>query len=85
MRQAASELGVAPSHLSRLERGEKSPSDDLRERVAGYYGVESDLLSLEGGKLPEDVLQILQSHPEVLEELRQRFAEDVDPNQRGSS
>jgi transcriptional regulator with XRE-family HTH domain len=73
LRVAASELGVAPSHLSRLERGEKSASEELRRRAAAYYGVNEDLIALEEGRVPDDVIQILRRHPEVMEELRWRF------------
>ncbi|HXN62940.1 MAG TPA: helix-turn-helix transcriptional regulator [Acidimicrobiales bacterium] len=72
LRQAASELGVAASHLSRLERGEKSPSEALSEKVAGYYGVDGDLIQLNDGRVPADILEILRTHPELLAELRQR-------------
>jgi transcriptional regulator with XRE-family HTH domain len=73
LRAAASELGVAPSHLSRLERGEKSPSNELRRRAAHYYGVDEDSVTLDEGRVPDDIIQILQEHPEVLAELRGRF------------
>jgi transcriptional regulator with XRE-family HTH domain len=73
LRVTASELGVAPSHLSRLERGEKSASEELRHRAAAYYGVNEDLIALEEGRVPDDIVQILRRHPEVMEELRWRF------------
>ena len=73
LRSAAGDLGVAPSHLSRWERGEKAPSGDLQQRAADYYGVDADVLGLEAGRVPEDVLDILRAHPELLVELRTRF------------
>jgi len=73
LRAAAQDLGVAPSHLSRWERGEKMPSDDLRRRAAAYYGIKDDELALESGRVPEDVLAILKQHPDLLAELRTRF------------
>ncbi len=75
LRKAASELGVAPSHLSRLERGEKSPGSDLRRRAANYYGVHSDVLELAEGRVPPDILRILQAHPELLDALRRKYAQ----------
>ena len=74
LRETATDLGVAASHLSRLERGEKSPSEALSEKVAEYYGVDRDLVYLNDGRIPSDVLEILKSHPEVLTELRQRYS-----------
>ena len=72
LRKTASELGVTPSHLSRLERGEKSASDGLSMRFAGYYGVQLDLLFLADNRVPIDILEILKSNPGVLAELRER-------------
>jgi transcriptional regulator with XRE-family HTH domain len=81
LRQAATDLGVAPSHLSRIERGEKSPSEELAGRFAGYYGVESDLVFVNDGRIPADVLSILLEHPELFEELRAKFSNsDQDPD-----
>lgn len=73
LRGAAEELGVAASHLSRLERGQKASSEDLQHRAAEYYGINEDLIGLEQGRVPNDVLAIVQQHPELLDELRQRF------------
>jgi len=78
LRAAASELGVAPSHLSRLERGEKSPSEELRRRAAHYYGVSEDSVTLDEGRIPDDIVQILRMHPEILPELRRRFGGKCD-------
>jgi transcriptional regulator with XRE-family HTH domain len=66
-------LDVTPSHLSRLERGEKTASEELSQRAAGYYGVDADILYLAEGRLPSDVLTILHAHPELLGELRRRY------------
>jgi transcriptional regulator with XRE-family HTH domain len=78
LRDAAHELGVAPSHLSRLERGYKSPSGALRDRAASYYGIASDVVSLADGVVPEDIKAILMRHPEVLSELRERYGQGSD-------
>ena len=77
LRSAAQELGVAPSHLSRLERGQKSPSVELRHRAARYYGIHEDLIALEEGRAPSDIVEILRQHVDVLEELRRRFPQET--------
>ena len=74
LRATAEDLGVAPSHLSRLERGEKAPSDELIQRAAKYYGIDDDLVALASGRVPPDVVGILRDHPELLDELRHRYA-----------
>lgn len=71
LREAAKDLGVAPSQLSRVERGERTLNDEITERVAKYYGVSSDLVLLAEGRLPDDVREILQKHPELLDRLRE--------------
>jgi transcriptional regulator with XRE-family HTH domain len=73
LREVADELGVAPSHLSRLERGEKSPSGELIQRAARYYGLDDEIVGLASGRVPADVVEILRRFPELLGELRDRF------------
>lgn len=85
LRAVAGDLGVAPSHLSRLERGKATGSDELRARAAAYYRVDADILALAEGRVPDDVVGILQKHPELLRRMREDFGEvggsqlDVDP------
>ena len=81
LRTAASELGLAASFLSRIERGERSYSPELGRRMADYYGVSSEFIDLADGKLPDDVIRILQDHPEEITRLRETYGE-VPPNDR---
>jgi transcriptional regulator with XRE-family HTH domain len=73
LRRAADDLGIAPSHLSRLERGQKAPSPELAARAADYYGTDGELISLEQGQVPEDIILILRQHPDLLQKLRAEF------------
>jgi transcriptional regulator with XRE-family HTH domain len=73
LRAVAEEVGVAASYLSRLERGERSVNDGVVERLADYYGVPHEVLALDEGRLPEDIVQILKSHPHEFERLRRRY------------
>jgi transcriptional regulator with XRE-family HTH domain len=73
LQTAADHLGITPGHLSRLERGEKSPSADVVSRAAKYYDVDQDLLALEQGRAPDDIVRILREHPELLERLRAEY------------
>ncbi|MGW6130810.1 helix-turn-helix domain-containing protein [Cellulomonas sp. NPDC055163] len=75
LRSAADDLGVAPSHLSRWERGEKAPSGDLLKRAAHYYGVDEEIMALDAGRVPDDVILLLQQNPYLLNEIRRRFAQ----------
>ena len=38
VRQVASDLGISPSALTMYELGERSPKDDVKKILAGYYG-----------------------------------------------
>ena len=74
LRSAAADIGVAPSQLSRLERGERGLGIDVSERIASYYGVPAEVISLAHGEVPFDVILILQQHPELIERLRKEYA-----------
>lgn len=75
LRGAAKSLGVDPSYLSRVETGERSPSESLQEKAESYYSLDSDAMALVAGRVPADVLRILQNHPELLDEIRERHDE----------
>lgn len=75
LREAAGGLCIDPSHLSRLERGEKQPSSELRQRAAHYYEVDDELLSLASGDVPTDIVEILRSNPQLIDELRNDYGE----------
>lgn len=74
LRTAAAEIGVAPSHLSRLERGQRGLNVNVSERMANYYGVSAEVIALCRGDVPDDVVQILQAHPELIERLRADYS-----------
>jgi transcriptional regulator with XRE-family HTH domain len=74
LRLVAAELGVAPSTLSRVERGDLRMSRDLSKKVASYYGVEPELVEIAEGRLPADLRRILLEHPEEISALRHKYA-----------
>jgi transcriptional regulator with XRE-family HTH domain len=74
IKKLAPELGVTYSYLSKLENSEVGPSEDMVGRVAKYFGYDKNRLLLSAGKVPPDVLEILQNHPEeAVEFLKERF------------
>lgn len=75
LRTAASDIGVAPSQLSRIERGQRGLGADMSERIARYYGVPAELVTLSYGDVPRDVVRILQTHPELIERLRNEYGD----------
>lgn len=73
LRMASGDLGVAPSHLSRLERGERHPNADLTQKLANYYGVSAEVVALAEGRIPPDIVEILKAHPDELNNLREKY------------
>jgi transcriptional regulator with XRE-family HTH domain len=75
LRAAAADIGIAPSQLSRLERGQRGLAPEVSERLSSYYGVPAELISITGGDVPSDVVRILQEHPDEIERLRRQYGE----------
>lgn len=74
IKRLAPELGVSYSYVSKLENGEVGPSEELVGRIAAYFKYDRDRLLLSAGKVPPEILRILQDHPDdAIEFLRQRF------------
>ena len=73
LRSAAADIGIAPSQLSRLERGQRGLALETSERLSDYYGVPSEILALARGEVPPDIVRIFQEHPEELERLRANY------------
>jgi transcriptional regulator with XRE-family HTH domain len=73
LRAAARDLGVDPAHLSRLERGAKTPSRGLLTRASKYYTVPVEDLERARGDIPEDIRQLLLDRPELVQELRAKY------------
>lgn len=73
LRNAASELGVAASQLSRMERGERPVGSEAARRLSDYYNVPAEVIVLATGQVPADVLAILQNHPDEIRRLRETY------------
>lgn len=73
LRAAATEIGVAPSQLSRMERGERAVGEAVVQRLSEYYRVPPEVIALSQGQLPEDIVAILRSHPEEIARLRELY------------
>ncbi len=82
LRRLADELGVHYSYLSRLESGDQtSASEEFLDRLAAYFDLpeeEQRALYLAAGKMPPEVLFLIQRDPErALTALRAAFADDL--------
>jgi transcriptional regulator with XRE-family HTH domain len=77
LKSAGPELGVTYGYLSKIENGFVAPSAELLGRIASFYGTSQDELMLAAGRLPPDVVQILQQHPqEAVALLRKTLGRD---------
>lgn len=51
LRQTAADLGIAPAHLTDIEKGRRSPSEDLLLRIAKVYRINEQALRKAWGKM----------------------------------
>lgn len=63
LRETASLLGVAPAHLTDIEKGRRSPSHDLLLRIVKVYGIDEATLRAGWGKAETVVGEIASSSP----------------------
>lgn len=70
-RVLANEVGVGTPHISKIEAGRESPSDELLRKIADVFDCDFDELLLAARRIPADLLEQLASHPkESLQYLR---------------
>lgn len=74
LKRAAPELGLSVSYLSKMETGKLVPSQETAARLANYYGVDVESINALAGRLPDDVVRILQGNPDAaIRLLREKF------------
>lgn len=76
LRSAAAEIGIAPSQLSRMERGQRPVADAVAAKLTDYYQVSAEVLDLARGVTPSDILEILSRHPEEILRLRATYGHE---------
>jgi transcriptional regulator with XRE-family HTH domain len=82
IKRIAPALNVNYTYLSKIENDKATPSDELIERIAGYFGCDRDTLYLAADKVPQDALDAIKRYPrESLEYLR-NLSQDVDKSDR---
>ena len=66
----ADRVGIEPSYLSKIERGEQPPPGEQNiRRLAEELGENPDALLALAGKVSSDLLQIIRERPTVVAEL----------------
>lgn len=74
----AERLDVSISFLSLMERGKRQLSEKQAKAIADLLGMPAELLLLGGGKLPEDVLDVIKSSTaEAAATIRQRREQEL--------
>ena len=71
-RDLAEDVGVGAPHISKIEAGRESPSDELLRSIAEVLGCNFHELLLAARRMPPDLMERLASDPKgSLEYLRQ--------------
>ena len=70
LRKLADRVGIEPSYLSKIERGEQPPpGEEMIRRIADELGEDRDILLAMAGKVSGDLLEIIRQRPVLVAEL----------------
>ena len=70
LRQVAYRIGVEPSYLSKLERGERAPlSEEKTRALADELGLDPDVTLAMSGKISRDLQDVIMKRPQLFGEL----------------
>ena len=70
VRKLAVRVGIEPSYLSKIERGEQPPpGEGTIRKLAGELGEDPDVLLALAGKVPTDLLEIIRARPRLFADL----------------
>ena len=70
LRQVAGRVGVEPSYLSKVERGEQPPpSEETVAKLAAVLGEDPDVLLAMAGKVSGELLRIIRQRPKLFADL----------------
>lgn len=70
VRQTAERIGVEPTHLSKIERGEiYPPAEETMRRLAADLGEDVDLLLAKADLVASDILEVIVKRPMLFAEI----------------
>ena len=79
VRQVAKRMGIQPSYLSKVERGEVAPpSEETTRKLARELEVDSDVLLAMAGKVSSDLQDVIRKRPALFAELIRQLKEMPD-------
>ena len=74
IKRLAPDIGVSYTYLSKIENHKTKPSEEFIEKIADYFGYEKEELLIIAGRLPKDVIEIIEENPEgVVNLIRKKF------------
>lgn len=79
LRQVAGRVGITPTYLSKLERGElPPPSEETTRRLASELDEDPDVLLALAGKVSTDLQEIIRKRPKLFADLIRQLKEAPD-------
>ncbi|MAS96614.1 MAG: transcriptional regulator [Verrucomicrobiales bacterium] len=70
LRKLAERVGIEPSYLSKIERGQQPPpGEETISRIAEELGEDPDVMLAMGGKVSSDLLEVIRSRPRLFADL----------------
>ena len=75
IRQLARRIGVEPTYLSKIERGDADPSEEMILRLAAELGEDTDVLLARAGRVASDIREIIAQRPILFAELIRGLSE----------
>lgn len=79
IRQVARRIGIQPSYLSKVERGEVAPpSEETTRQIAAELDVDADMLLAMAGKVSSDLQDAIRRRPQLFAELIRAVREAPD-------
>ena len=70
LRQVAARIGIEPSYLSRIERGQEAPPSEARiVALAQDLEVDPDVLLAMAGKVSGELQEVIRKRPELMGQL----------------
>ena len=83
VRKVAARIGVQPSYLSKVERGEAAPPSEQKiVRLAEALGENPDVLLALAGKVSTDLQETIRQRPKLFAELIRQLRNLPDPSVR---
>ena len=76
VRKVAQRMGIQPSYLSKVERGEVAPpSEETTRKLARELRIDSDVLLAMAGKVSSDLQDVIRKRPAMFADLIRELKE----------